>query len=59
MYPELEKNDKNPDIKCPICGLGMDIYTECNEDETYIISCLNCKSTFKIEQLIIKKFKVK
>lgn len=59
MYPELERNNKNPDINCPICGLGMDIFTECNEDETYTIDCLDCKSTFKVNQLIFKKFELK
>lgn len=59
MKIELEINTKNPDIRCPICGFGIDIFTESNKDREYKIDCLECKSTFNIKQLIFKKFEVK
>lgn len=59
MYPELERNNKDPDINCPVCSLGMDVFTEYNGDEIYTVVCLDCKSTFKVKQLIFKKFEVK
>jgi len=58
MYPELERNNKNPDIKCPFCNTGMDIYTECNEDENYTIQCLECNATLEIKQEIFKHYKL-
>ena len=59
METQLERNTKNPDIRCPVCGLGMDVYTESNEDKEYKIDCLECKSTFIIKQLMFKKIEVK
>jgi hypothetical protein len=59
MYIELEKNNKNPDIRCPVCKAGIDIYTESNEEKNYTIQCINCNVTLQVSQEIFKNYKLK
>lgn len=59
MYPELERNKSNPDIKCPKCFQGFDVFTEESVKQEYEVECLNCGHKFKILQEVYLGYKIK
>ena len=56
---QFYKNEFGKDFDCPKCGQEIEVeIDDIGEDDTAYGRCPNCDAIIKIEQTIIRKFKV-